>query len=91
MQWYKTKESTPARTKLRSIHPLDGPDIAMGQSGLTAEQPSTVGDLMKMTVTKIPNGIALRHKIGDTSTWNDITYQEYYNMCISAAKSFIKV
>ena len=44
---------------------------------------------MKQTVSKIPDHVGIRYKNGDT--WNDITYQQYYNLCISAAKSFIKV
>ena len=75
--------------KFRSISPLDGPDILLGNSGIAAEVPITIGELMRGTVAKIPNGIALRYKTGDV--WTDVTYQEYYELCISAAKSFIKV
>ena len=75
--------------KFRSTSPLDGPDILLGDSGIASEVPITIGELMRGTVAKIPNGIALRYKTGDV--WTDVTYQEYYELCISAAKSFIKV
>ena len=77
------------RTKFRTTNPLDGVDIALGQSGIAAEAPITVSEMMRGTVAKIPNGVALRYKVGDT--WLSVTYQQYYDHCISAAKSFIKV
>ena len=79
----------PTPIKVSTTNPADGPDIAIGQSGITAEEPITVGELMKQTVTKIPNKVALRYKTGDT--WNHVTYQQYYDLCIAAAKSFVKV
>lgn len=79
----------PTHIKVSTTNPADGPDIAIGQSGITAEEPITVGELMKRTVTKIPNKVALRYKTGDT--WNHVTYQQYYDLCIAAAKSFVKV
>lgn len=85
-QWLNTGMS---HTKFRCTNSLDGPDIMVGQHGLPSEIPITVGEMMKQTVSKIPNSVALRYKTGDT--WNNVTYQQYYDMCISAAKSFIKV
>ena len=82
-------KSKPTRTKVCSTNPADGPDIAMGQSGLSAEKPITIGEMMKQTVSKISDKPALRYKTGDT--WSDITYQQYYDMCVAAAKSFLKV
>lgn len=79
----------PTRIKVSTTNPAHGPDIAIGQSGITAEEPITVGELMKQTVTKIPDRVALRYKMGDT--WNHVTYQQYYDHCIAAAKSFVKV
>ena len=76
------------RTMFRATSPLDGVDIALGQSGIAAETPITVGEMMRGTVAKIPSHFALRYKVGDT--WNNVTYQQYYDLCISAAKSFIK-
>ena len=78
-----------SRTKFRSTHPLDSIDIALGHSGVAAETPITVSEMINGTVGKIPNGVALSYKLGDR--WSSITYQQYYDLCISAAKSFIKV
>ena len=83
------KGSGQHRTKFRCTDPLGGPDIAIGEQGLSLEKPITVAEMMKRTVSKIPNCIGLRYKTGNS--WNNVTYQEYYYMCISAAKSFIKV
>ena len=81
--------SKPPRTKFYSTDPADGPDIAMGQSGITAEQPITIGEMMKLTVAKVPDRTALRYKTGDS--WNDITFLQYFDMAVAAAKSFLKV
>ena len=49
----------------------------------------TVGQIFKETVEKFPMHPALKHK--EDETWKTITYTEYYNLCIKAAKSFLKV
>ena len=85
----KTEKFRLKRVKFRCTDPLDGPDIAMGPSGIASEVPITVGEMMKLTVSKIPNKVGLCYKTGDT--WNDVTFQQYYDLCIAAAKSFIKV
>ena len=85
----RTEKFRLMRSKFRCTDPLDGPDIAMEQSGIASEVPYTVDELMKLTVSKIPNNVGLRYKTG--STWNDITFRQYYDLCIAAAKSFIKV
>jgi long-chain-fatty-acid--CoA ligase ACSBG len=85
----KTEKFRLKRVKFRCTDPLDGPDIAMGPSGIASEVPITVGEMMKLTVSKIPNKVGLRYKTGDT--WNDVTFQQYYDLCIAAAKSFIKL
>lgn len=64
-------------------------DIAMGESGLAASEPITVAQMMQRTVVRVPHHVALRYKV--EGKWNDITYRDYYNQCITAAKSFVKV
>ena len=49
----------------------------------------TVGQIFKETVEKFPMHPALKHK--EDETWKTITYTGYYNLCIKAAKSFLKV
>ena len=49
----------------------------------------TVGQIFKETVEKFPMHPALKYK--EDETWKTITYTEYYNLCIKAAKSFLKV
>jgi long-chain-fatty-acid--CoA ligase ACSBG len=77
------------RVRFHSSEPARGVDIAMGESGLAAEEPLTVGEMMQRTVARVPHRAALRYKTGDT--WNDVSYREYYYRCIAAAKSFLKL
>ena len=80
--------SKPTR-KVRSTDPADGPDIAMEDSGLAAAKPITIGEMMKLTVSKVPDRVALRYKSGEE--WIDLTFQQYYDSTVAAAKSFLKV
>ena len=61
----------------------------MGNSGLEAEEPTTVGQMFKETVRQLPDHPALTYKEGEE--WKNITYSEYYGLCVRAAKSFVKV
>ena len=77
------------RVRFHTSDPREGVDIAMGESSLAASEPLTVAELMQRTVVRVPQHVALRYKTRDK--WSDITYREYYNLCITAAKSFIRV
>jgi len=79
----------PPRTRVRTIVPEEGVDLAMGESGLESEEPITVGKLFQDTVKRIPTQPALKYK--EDGTWQTITFSEYYDLCIKAAKSFLKV
>ena len=63
--------------------------LAIGKSGIEAEKPITVGQLFKDAVARFPMHPALKYK--EDGTWIAITYDDYYNRCIKAAKSFLKV
>ena len=77
------------RVRFHTSNPEEGVDIAMGMSGLASAEPVTVPEMMQRTVSRVPRHAALRYKTGET--WNDVTYRDYYNQCLSAAKSFVKV
>lgn len=77
------------RTKFCSINPADGPDIAKGESGFTAQKANTVPKMLKFTMMKVPDRTALRYKNGEN--WTDVTYQQYHDLSVAAAKSFLKV
>ena len=49
----------------------------------------TVGQLFKDAVARFPMHPALKYK--ENGIWRTITYTEYYDLCIKAAKSFLKV
>ena len=85
----KPKPQRLPRTKVYSINPGEGVDLAMGESGITAEEPMTVGQMFQETMGKIPDHPALRYKEGETV--QVITYREYYAQVIRAAKAFLKV
>ena len=78
----------PAR-KVRTWNPDDVVDLAIGESGIEAEEPMTVGQLFKDVVERFPMHPALKYK--EDGTWEIITYTHYYNLCMKAAKSFLKV
>ena len=79
------------RTRVRTARPDEGVDLAMESSGLGAEEPITVGQMFQDTKTRIPDNPALRYKEDPEGDWVTISYSEYYDLCIRAAKSFIKV
>ena len=79
----------PGRTKVRTWKPDEEVDLAMGKSGIEAEEPITVGQLFKSTKERFPDHPALKYK--EEREWKSITYTEYYDECIRAAKSFLKV
>lgn len=79
----------PARTKVRRWDPNERVDLAIGESGIEAEEPITVGQLFKSTAEKLPDHPALEYK--QDGIWKPITYTHYYDHCIRAAKSFLKV
>ena len=77
------------RERLWTTDPSAGVDLAMGPEGIQADRPLTVGKMMQETVARFPQREALRHKAGDE--WKAITYKEYYELSVKAAKSFLKV
>ena len=79
----------PRRTKIRTTDPRNALEIPMEPEGIASEEPTTVGKVLKETVSKIPDKAALRYKEDDV--WKTITYKEYYNLVIKAGKSFLKV
>ena len=81
--------SSIPRVRFSTSRPDQAVDIAMGESGLAAAEPITVGEMMQRTVVRVPQHVALRYKI--RGSWRDVTYREYYSQCLSAAKSFLKV
>ena len=74
---------------MRTSNPDEEVDLAIGESGIEAEEPMTVGQLFKNAVEKVPTHDALKYK--ENGKWKAITYAEYYDLCIKAAKSFLKV
>ena len=79
----------PPRTKYFSLQPDDPIDILMGEKGLVADEPITVGQMFKQCVQQYSDLIAMAYKEG--GTWTHITYAHYYEKCVAAAKSFLKV
>ena len=78
-----------ARTRVCTCVPDGVVDLAMGESGIEAEQPINVGQLFQNTVQRDPKHPALKYK--QNGTWIAISYAEYYGRCIKAARSFLKV
>ena len=73
-----------------SIKPIPKAEVILsGESGIEEEEPLTVGQLFKNAVRKFPQQPALKYKEG--GKWKTFTYTKYYELCIRAAKSFLKV
>ena len=85
----KPKAEVTPRTKVRTTNPAEGVDIAMGTEGIESVEPVTIGHVFRQTVKKYPDRDALGYKEGEE--WKYIKFPEYYQLCVSAAKSFIKV
>ena len=81
--------SPPPRTTVFSTNPKRGVEIIMGEGDLEGAEPITVGQSLRAAVEKYPDFRALGYK--DDGEWKYISYPEYYQLCISAAKSFHKV
>ena len=78
-----------AQRKVFSIDPADTVDIQIGDSGIEATKPITIGQLFKNTVDRFADHTALSTK--EENEWKKITYKEYYDLSIRTAKSFLKV
>ena len=92
MRLFFLPAATPSqspRQKVRTTNPAEGVDIALGDSGIEAEKPITFGQMLQETVKRFPDHPALRFK--EDGTWKTVTYTEYYDLCIRAAKSFLTV
>ena len=63
--------------------------LQIGKEGYAAAPPITVGELFRKIRDSYPDNVALSWKDGDE--WKKKTYVEYYNECVRAAKSFLKV
>ena len=86
----KPKEAdTPPRSKLWSISPGEGVDLAMEKTGVASVKAMTIGELFRDACTDFPSRAGLRYKEGDE--WKAVSFKDYYTNCINAAKSFIKV
>ena len=78
-----------AARKKWTTNPAEGVDLLIGEAGLEAEAPTTVGRMFKDTAERIPDHPAHMYKENDE--WKTITYKQYYDRCFTAAKSFLKV
>ncbi len=85
----KPKPGVPTRTKMWSTNPAEGVDIAMGEEEIQKVAPITIPEALKDSAQKYGSRNALGYKEEDE--WKCITYTEYYQFVISAAKSFVKV
>ena len=87
----KPKASAVPRSKVRSTNPREGVDLAIGESEVAKSKPITIGQMFRETVRKSPDHAALKFKDVEAGVWKEYTYTQYYNLCVQAAKSFLKV
>ena len=79
------------RTKSSSYDPRVGVELALGKGRLQDLPPKTVWQVFKETVTRIPDNTAMRYKESSDGEWQSMSYSEYHDQVIQAAKSFLKV
>ncbi|XP_068599569.1 long-chain-fatty-acid--CoA ligase ACSBG2 [Brachionichthys hirsutus] len=63
--------------------------LRMGDSGITAEAPLTIGGMLASSAERFGDFTALSWKVGEQQ--KSMTYKEYYQACRTAAKSFLKL
>lgn len=82
-------KSVPSR-KVRSTDPSVGVQRAIDNAtGVAACPPITVGERFKSTVSRAPDRPALCYK--EAEEWREVTYGQYYALCMATAKSLLKV
>lgn len=79
-----------AATQHFSVDPSVPVPITLGtDGGLAAEEPVTIGQIFKKTCSIYPDHTALASLQADE--WVKVSFSQYYQFCIRAAKSFMKV
>lgn len=81
----------PPRVKVRTSDPADPVDFAYNDTPMGSTEPITIGALFKKTKERFPNHPAMAYEVAGKEGWTKVTYTEYYDLCIKAAKSFLKV
>ena len=81
----------PPRVKLRTSDPAEPVDFAFNDTKIGSIEPITIGAMFKKTKERFPNHPALAYEVEGKEGWTKITYTEYYDLCVKAAKSFLKV
>ena len=80
---------SPKRSQIYTIDPAIPIELDIGLEGISATEPLAIGHLLQRTKKKFPEYLAMANKNGES--WKIVTYSEYYDLCIRAAKSFLKV
>lgn len=65
--------------------------IAIGESGIAALKPMTVGQAFRTTRDKYPELAVFALDKGGGMEWKMTTFTEFYNLCLQVAKSYLKV
>ena len=85
----RPEQAQRAARKKWTTNPAEGVDLLIGEAGLEAEAPLTVGRMFKDTAERLPDHPA--HMYKENGEWKTITYKQHYDRCFAAAKSFLKV
>ena len=83
----------PRRSKVRTTVPTEGVELAIGEGELEGAEPITFGQLFQQRVQEFPSVAALKwkEKVGEEEeVWKTAAYAEYYQACVTAAKSLLK-
>ena len=79
------------QTAQHSSDPAVAVDVELAEKDdFSAEKPTTVSRLFQKAVAMFPDHPALRYRT-DKTFWDRLTYSQYYNKCLEAARACIKV
>lgn len=78
-----------AEGKLFTIDPSKPVELAITKDGPGSATPKTIGDVFRESVKKFGDKDGLKHKVD--GEWKSLTFKEYYDLSVRAAKSFLKV
>lgn len=78
-----------AEGKLFTVDPSKPVELAVTKDGPGSATPKTVGDVFKESVKKYSGLDALKYK--EDGEWKSLSFKEYYDLSIRAAKSLLKV
>jgi len=65
--------------------------LRVGTDGVAAEKPISVPTMLRRTVERFPDRVAMAVKLDKNAEWTNITFKQYEQNVRTVAKAFIKL